>query len=279
MFVTPARLHLDAAEAEGTHLFRVTNEGSVPFDVITRVGELRQDRDGAIRQVDAGENSAAGWIEVTPARFSLEPGGEQRVEVRIDMPTEPEPGERQIGITFTAPGEADRGNVVVDRSVGAQLLIGVPGSVERDLRVAGIRVPFLVDSSAGPAPITARITNKGNVTERFEESSRLPLRVRGAVAGHFEDFIVFPGNTRTVEALWESPPMFCLCRARVTVADGRGSASVATERVLVLPVRLILGVVLLGFGIRLMWRARRRRLQALLDAARAQGRDEALGRV
>ncbi|MFP5326241.1 MAG: hypothetical protein ACLGHT_02025, partial [Acidimicrobiia bacterium] len=225
------------------------------------------------------EGSAAGWIEVTPARFSLEPGGDQRVEVRIDMPAEPEPGERQLGITFTAPGEADRGNVVVDRSVGAQLLIGVPGSVERDLRVAGIRVPFHVDSSAGPAPITARITNKGNVTERFEESSRLPLRVRGSVAGQFEDFIVFPGNTRTVEALWESPPMFCLCRARVTVADGTGSASVATERVLVLPVRLILGVVLLAFGLRLMWRARRRRLQALLDAARAQGRDEALGRV
>lgn len=279
MFVTPARLHLDAAEADGTHVFRVTNEGSVPFDVVTRVGDLRQDRDGAISQVDAAEGSAAGWIAVTPARFSLRPGGEQRVEVKIDMPSKPEPGERQIGITFTAPGKADQGNVVVDRSVGAQLLIGVPGSVERDLRVAGLSLPFLVDSSAGPASVTARVTNKGNVTERFEESSRLPLRVRGSVVGEFEDFIVFPGNTRTVDARWESPPMFCLCRARVTIADGTGEASVATDRALVLPVRLILGVVLLAFGLRLMWRARRRRLQALLEAAKAQGRDEALGRV
>jgi hypothetical protein len=282
MFVTPARLHLSAADADGSHTFRVTNEGSVAFDVVTRVGELRQGADGSITQVAGDEASATTWLRVEPQRFTLEPGGEQAVEVAIDVPDVPEPGEKQLGITFTSPGSrAGNGsdNIVIDRSVGAQLLIGVPGDVERDLHVSGLELPFLLDSSAGPARVTAKVENRGNVTERFEEAGRLPLRVRGATAGEFEDFIVFPGNTREVKALWESPPMFCWCTARVSVINSAGDPVVATDRVLVLPIRLIVGVLLLAFGMRLMWRARRRRLNALLAAARAQGREEAMSAV
>ena len=281
MFVTPARLHLDAATAEGTHNFRVTNEGTVPFEVVSRAGELRQSEDGAITQVPGDDASAVKWLRIEPDRFMLQPGGEQVVKVSIDVPDQPEPGEKQIGITFTSPGAAGDGSdqVVIDRSIGAQLLIGVPGEVRRDLRVTDLDLPFLVDSSAGPAVATASLANRGNVSERFEDSARLPLRARGATVGEFENFIVFPGNKREVDARWDSPPMFCWCTARVAVMDSTGEPSIATARVLVLPVRLIIGTLLLAFGMRLLWRARRRRLDALLAEARAQGREEALGRV
>lgn len=281
MFVTPARLHLVADKADGTHTFRVTNEGSVPFDVVARAGELEQNADGAITQVPGDKASAVQWLDIEPTRFSLKPGGEQVVKVTIDVPDKPEPGEKQIGITFTAPGAAGEGadQIVIDRSVGAQLLIGVPGEISRDLHVNDLDLPFVLDSSAGPATVSAKVTNRGNVTERFEDSARLPLRARGSTVGQFEDFIVFPGNTREIKGLWESPPMFCWCSARVSVLDANGDPVVATERVLILPVRLILGVLLLAFGMRLLWRARRRRLDALLAAARAQGREEALSRA
>ena len=281
MFVTPARLHLDASKAEGSHTFRVTNQGTVTFEVVARAGELQQSADGAIKQVPGDSASAVDWLSIEPQRFTLEPGGEQRVNVTIDLPDAPEPGEKQIGITFTAPGAASQGSdqVVIDRSIGAQLLIGVPGEIKRNLHLKGLDLPFLVDSSAGPAAVTAKVENRGNVTERFEESARLPLRARGAKVGEFEDFIVFPGNTREVTAIWESPPMFCWCTARVALTNAAGEPVVATDRVLVLPIRLMIGVLLLAYGMRLVWRARRRRLDALLAAARAQGREEALGRV
>ena len=281
MFVTPARLHLEASKAEGTHTFRVTNEGTVGFEVVARAGELQQSADGAITQIPGDRASAVKWLDIEPQRFTLEPGGEQRVKVTIDVPDVPEPGEKQIGITFTAPGAVAQGSdqVVIDRSIGAQLLIGVPGEINRDLHLQGLDLPFLVDSSAGPASATAKVENRGNVTERFEESARLPMHARGAKVGEFEDFIIFPGNTRDVKALWESPPMFCWCTARVAVINGAGEPVVATDRVLVLPIRLMIGVLLLAFGMRLVWRARRRRLDALLAAARAQGREEALSKA
>jgi hypothetical protein len=59
----------------------------------------------------------------------------------------------------------------------------------------------------------------------------------------FPDFTVTRGAVREVTTQWLDPPLFCLCRATLTVTAADGTAQVRSVRIVVVPVTLLVAVV------------------------------------
>jgi hypothetical protein len=279
--VSPARTVARVVDGRAEENFRVANGGTDPLRVEVVVGTFAQRATGAVVFGPGGPSSAASWVRVSPPAFELAPGRTQPVSVSVAVPQRLEPGDHQIGITFVVPAaDPAAGTVALNRGIGAQLLVPVPGEVVRHVEVVDLDVPGLADG--GPVPVRATVRNHGNVHHDFAGRERLRARAGGDDVP-FGDFAVLRESARVVTTDWHDPPLFCVCRVSVTVDDGRGGTTTATARVVVLPLRLIAALLLIGVGGGLVVRERRRRrrlwMERQLEELRRQAREDAVREV
>jgi hypothetical protein len=256
--VTPSKLAVPADEVRGPHYFAVTNGGRVAVDVEVRGRDFVTREDGNVAFRDEAPYSASHWIVAVPDRLRLAPGATARVAVRLRVPADAEPGDHQVVLVFTQRDRRPGPGIKINRAVGAPIVFAVPGSADASVRVLGLRAPrFAV---AGPLRFTATVRSTGTVHRDFAGGHRLAAEVAGGRVT-FPDFMVLRGATRTVTATWSDPPLVCFCRARVALRLPDGTVSLATAKVTVIPVHLIvtalggLAVVVLLLRVR---RARRR---------------------
>jgi len=227
--------------------------------------------------------SAASWVVATPRTFSLQPGQTQMVQVTIDIPVQPDPGDHQVGLTFLVPVKGSGGTVNINRGIGTQLLIAVPGPIVHGVLLPGLSAPWFSDG--GPVPLTLTVRNQGTVHEDYYA----PNGVLGSASGGrvtFSDFSVLRQTTRTVRGEWDNPPLLCWCSVRAYGDDGNGTTMSASTRVLVFPFRLLIGLVVAMVGLYLARSEIRNRrsaaraaataaLETKLEEARRQGFEEA----
>jgi hypothetical protein len=133
---------------------------------------------------------------------------------------------------------------------------------EHQVAVGPLTVPRWADG--GPVAIEVTVTNLGTVREDYA----LPGgALRATIAGHgsieFPGFSVAPGGARTVRAVWQAPPLVCLCRVRLETTNRHGQPIVLQQRILVFPVRVVGGGIVAVLG-----------LAALVWLARTRGREE-----
>lgn len=249
----------------------VANTGSEPLHVLVSKATFSQAADGTIFFTDRGPYSAASWVTATPTAMELSPGELQPVRLRIARPPDPEPGEHQIGVIFLVPAQRAGPNVAIHRGVGAQVLIGVPGAVDRRIAFGRLRAPWLADG--GPVRLTLPVHDRGNVHRDYLAGDRLVAEAGGDRVP-FPDFTVLRGSTREVSTEW-SPPLACVCRVQVVGDDGRGGRLVASARVVVFPFRAALGLVVLVLGLALLARGLRHRGRRVTAAEVAAARQEA----
>ena len=260
MTVAPVRVFTDGAPGERSETFRVLNDGEAPIDVFATVS-----------------GTDASWVQLAPAEFQVAPGMVQEVRATLRVPEGAPPGDHNLSVTFTAKGKQPGTVTQINRAIGAQLIVSVPGEAHRKISFGDLSAPSLADSS--PLTIALEVRNEGNVHRDFRGKDALEVRTQGRAVAALPETTLLAGENDRLETTWENPPLFCICTLRVAADDGSGQTVTATKRVIVFPFRLAVGTLLLAFGLRLLWRARRRRLDALLAAARAQGREEALGKT
>ena len=277
--VSPARVVMPSGlnHQEGT--FQVSNSGGEDLDVTVVTGELSQLPDGSVAFGRASRGSAASWVVASPLRFSLKPQQVQVVSVTIDIPTVPEPGEHQVGISFLVPFKGSSETFTINRGIGTQLLIGVPGPVLHKVDVSSLAAPWFSDS--GSVPLTLTIRNQGTVHEDYYQPHGI-LGSANAGSVSFPDFSVLRQTVRTVHGQWDNPPLLCWCSLRVYGDDGNGRVVSASTRVFVFPFRLAVGLLIAMIGLYIARSELRNRraisraeaeasLQAKLEAARLQG--------
>jgi len=177
---------------------------------------------------------------------------------------------------FLTAQHQTRGNLAVNRGVGAQLLINTPGPVTNQITLGRLHAPWFTDG--GPVALRVGVGNNGTAHRDY-----LPPRLLHATAGgqrvDFPSFTVLRGSARELTTSWDNPPWVCICRARVATDDGNGRQIVATARIIVFPARATAGLLLLVVGISLLGRGLRRRnthsRKAALDRARQDAYDQA----
>ncbi len=273
--VSPAVLEVPLQTGPARHEMRLDNRGSQPLKVEAELAEFTVTEDGTTTFLGSDELSATSWAELDTDTFELAPGERRDIVLTVDVPDEPEPGERNLSVIFAVPGNPDaEGNISVTHRVATKVYIEVPGQRSERIELGDLTGPRLVDG--GTTTFELPVHNRGNVHRRFEEDSQIM-----ATTGHgqfsFDNFTVIGNATREVEAVWANPPLLCWCTIEIEVDDGQGNLLVASTRVIAFPLRLTLGmtVFLAGLVVLAIGRRRRRaaRFEQQLDAARREGAD------
>jgi hypothetical protein len=258
-----------------TQIITLTNNGASMVPVNALRYDFTQAPDGAIQFVPASPRSAASWLTVTPTTFVLAPGQRQQIRVRIAIPPRPDPGEHQVGLVFSVPSGKTDDNVAINRGVGTQLLISVPGPVVHGTALTGLTVPRFVDGRS--AQLTASIHNTGTVHRDYLAAAPLYASVQGAQVT-FPDFTVLRGATRIIGSRAQLP-LICVCRVTVTTDDGTGHPTSLSRRFIVFPLRAAIGMLLLTIALSVLLRRRRirrrRRTNEQLERTRQAGYEQA----
>lgn len=269
--VSPARLVV----APGAHVIdrtvTVANTGSQAHQVAVTKAAFTQASDGAISFSDRGPYSAVSWVSATPTTMDLSPGERQRVRLHIVVPSDPEPGEHQVGVIFLVRAAEGGRNVALHRGVAAEVLIAVPGVVDRRIGLGRLRAPRLADG--GPVRLTLPIYNRGNSHRDYIGPDRL-VADAGGTRVPFPDFGILRDSTRVVSTQWQ-PPLACVCHVRVVTDDGHGHRLSVGATVVVFPVRLLSGFLAVVAGLGLLSRGLRRRSRRTADAQLETARREA----
>ena len=274
--LAPTRLVVPATGRPSTQIITLTNNGASMVPVNALRYDFTQAPDGAIQFVPARPLSAASWLTVTPTTFVVAPGHSQQIRVRIAIPANPDPGEHQVGLVFSVPSGTTDQNIAVNRGVGTQLLISVPGPVVHRVALTGLEVPRFVDGRS--AQFTATIHNTGTVHRDYLAAAPLHADFQGTQVT-FPDFTVLRGSSRVISTRAQHLPLMCVCRVTVTSDDGTGSATSLSRRVIVFPLRAAVGMLLAAIALILLLRRRRirrrRRTDEQLERTRQAGYDQA----
>jgi hypothetical protein len=274
--LAPTRLIVPATGRASTQIITLTNNGATMVPVTAVRYDFVQAPDGAIQFVPARQHSAAAWLTVTPSSFVLAPGHRQQIQVRIAIPPDPDPGEHQVGLVFSVPGGQSENNIAINRGVGTQLLISVPGPIVHRVALTGLKVPRFVDGRS--AQLTATISNTGTVHRDYLGAAPLHAYIQGTQVT-FPDFTVLRGSSRVISTRAQHLPLLCVCRVTVSSDDGTGRTIGLSRRLIVFPLRAAIGMLLLTIAVILLLRRsrirRRRRTDEQLESTRQAGYEQA----
>jgi hypothetical protein len=274
--LAPTRLIVPATGRPSTQIITLTNNGASVVHVNALRYDFTQAPDGDIQFIPARALSAASWLTVTPTAFVIAPGHRQQILVRIAIPSDPDPGEHQVGLVFSVPSGKTDNNIAVNRGVGTQLLISVPGPVVHRVALTGLTAPRFVDGRS--AQLTATIHNSGTVHRDYLGAAPLRASIQGSQVT-FPDFTVLRDSSRIISTRAQHLPLMCVCRVTVTADDGTGRPTSLNRRVIVFPLRAAIGVLLVTIALIVLSRRRRirrrRHTDEQLERTRQAGYEQA----
>lgn len=171
----PAHVALDGS---GSATVRVRNSGSRRVAVDVAPAGFALDLRGRPHIVGRrGRRSAAGWLTLRPAHFTLGPRAAASLIVAAKVPAETSPGDHDALVLLTTRALSGAG-VAVRLRIGVVVVVRAPGTVVRRLRLGSLR---LVRRPA-PRAIELVVVNAGNVTEQLRHArivvSGLPAKRR-----------------------------------------------------------------------------------------------------
>jgi hypothetical protein len=266
--VSPARLVVDPGQIGDEQHFEVANSGSRPLDVMVSKRAFTAGPDGTMAMTPDAPYSASNWVTVQPDRFALAAGATAQVTVRIAMPPEPEPGDHQVALVFLVPATGHAKNIKINRGIGTPIFITVPGTADDSAEIAALHAPRFA-LRGGPVTFTATIRDTGTVHRDFRGQDRLTIAVDGQTVD-VPEFTVLRGSDRTVSSAWTDAPMWCSCRAVLSMTRADGTVQRSTVRILIMPLHLIFyGLVAILVLLVAGWLGRRRYRAQVAAAAQA----------
>jgi hypothetical protein len=278
MTVSPARLDVVPAAGESIQKVRAANTGTEPLHVEVTITEFRQLEEGQIVfETQDDPLSAVHWLDVGPLSFDLAPGDERHVRIHVSVPDQAEPGERQVAVLFTVEAGETQGNIRLNRTIASELLINVPGRTVEESAFGDLDSPWFAD--AGPIPLTLEVRNLGNIHRDYIQPDHLVAQTSTGQTVPFPPFTVLRDSKRLIETQWPDPPLACICTITVESDDGRGNLIRASARVIVFPLRFVLGIVIAAGGLFMLTRGgvrrRRKATDERIDQARREAYEEA----
>lgn len=245
--VAPTRS--EVKPGSGALIVRVQNTGTKRVLMSGTMARLIQHRDGSFTTAPAGKESAAQWLTIKPSVFTVKPGHTRQVRILMRLPKSATgTGQHYLAAVFrpVTSGATKKTGATVSPGIASEIILDTRGpSVHKT--AFDLQAPHW--STGGPIRLTATIKNSGNAYGLFNGLSAKA----GGTTVPFPGVLVLGGSTRTVSALWASPPLFCV-PCHVTLAG-------ATATVWRAPLLPLLGVVLILIALVLLivWRGRAHR--------------------
>jgi len=236
--------------------------------------------------------SAGSWLTVEPLEFDLEPGGRQLLSVTVAVPEDVPDGEYYAAFSVrAAPRDGGGGGTQV--SIGGRIIAVVCVAVGEDIGRSARLVPY-GDVPRGDTDargweravdtfghllrcVVIRDRNVAFLTEPKPVRVFVPLENTGGVhiqprvtASFYEGDtlrrrlvysgpIILPGRSEVITLEWPAPPLFGRMRLKLDI-EYRGAEPIEVERTFwVVPVKGLLGLAAVTFGLGYLSATRGRR--------------------
>lgn len=230
---------------------------------------------------------AGSWITVDDV-VTVESKDSVIMPYTVRVPDKVTPGDHAAGIAASVQSESqmeDGSTIGVDTRVGFRVMVRVPGSITPELTLQSATAAYRQSWNPlkpGTAQLTYMVENTGNTRLTFSESV-----AKGSDQGESRGELL-PGESRTITvSLGSMWPLFTkavpleITPGLVGVDDGLSTEPTPVTqdvRLWMLPLPqgiLLLGLALIVGAVVYRAKARRRRLNEQLRAAREEGRREA----
>lgn len=284
--LAPVKAALDLRAGQETSLTAIfcTGSGQKLHAAVDVRDGLRRGSEGFEFAPPGQEYWSAGrWLTVEPAEFDIGPNERRDLLVTVKVPEGIPDGEYYAGFFVRAAPATGSGSGVslqVAGSVGSVVCIAVGDHLARSARLVTYgdvpRTPSSSPSLWSRAASAVRhwwrclVIDDRNVawlTEGQPLVVFLPLENTGAthiqprvtltfsrggrvlqsVAGDGE--MVLPGDARVIEVTWLDAPLYGRLRMKLEIEYGGSEPIVATHDFVILPVKGILGLAALAFGL------------------------------
>ena len=283
-------LELEPGERATEHV-AVSNQSAaeVTFALSANDGYLTERGSFDMRPSSVPPTDGGAWITV-PSEVTVAPGETEVVPFEVAAPADAVPGDHPAGV---AASVRSGGEMRVESRVGVRVNLRVPGEVVASMSAEPLGVSFAQGPGLfepGELVVRYAVVNNGTValrtTSRVSAQSRIGGPSASAPVG--ETLEVLPGGRREitvrVPGVWPLGPFGVEAVVSAAVADGGPDVLAPADVTLadtawalpLLHALALLALALVGWAVRRALRARRARLDRLIERARAEGRAEAL---
>ncbi len=283
--LSPVKTAHDLLAGETLTLTAVfTNRGAVPVHARIRYADALVRSPARFEFQEPGGEfwSAGSWLEADPEEFTLGPGGRQEITLTVAVPEDTPDGQYYAAyfVEASSPGGGTDGSAVeIGGSLAAVVCLYVGEHVVRSaelvpyhrvprpagapeglaavrtalvhwwrcLVIADRNVAFI--SEGHPLKVFVPIENtcdayiQPRVTLRFYEGDVLRREVV------YEGEIIMPGLSKVMEIDWPGPPLFGRFRLDLHIEYHGPEPIEAMRSFWVVPVKGLVGLVLLAFGL------------------------------
>jgi hypothetical protein len=283
-------LELEPGE-RATEQVAVSNQSAteVTFALSANDGYLTERGSFDMRPSSVPPTDGGAWITV-PSEVTVAPGETEVVPFEVAAPADAVPGDHPAGV---AASVRSGGEMRVESRVGVRVNLRVPGEVVASMSAEPLGVSFAQGPGLfepGELVVRYAVVNDGTVALRTTSQVSAESRIGGpsASAPAGESLEVLPGGRREitvrVPGVWPLGPFGVEAVVSAAVADGGPDVPAPADVTLadtawalpLLHALALLALALVGWAVRRALRARRARLDRLIERARAEGRAEAL---
>ena len=301
--LTPVKTALDMRPGE-TVTFPATFScaGSVPIRAKVSYRDAVVGNEGFVYAEPGPEFWSAGsWLKVEPEEFEIGPGQSRRLTVTVTVPPGTPDGQYYAAFFVQAAPSTGSGTSTVGLAgtIVSVVMISMGENTGRSAQLVPYgHVPRSDDGASGWAGITGsirhwwrclviRARNAAFICETRPLKIFVPLENTGAshvqpritvslyeggVLRHEEVVvgdIILPGKAKITEAAWRDPPLFARLRLDLKVEYG-GAEPIEVERTFwVVPVKGILGLLVIAFGLGYLGANRGRKRERQRPVAKA----------
>lgn len=276
--VVPLSIHLELSPGQSASgQIDVMNTNQVPINLKVYLMDRVTKSNGQIlfTEPGTGKFSAATWLTVDTGALSMTPGETKKVDWKITVPEDAEPGEHATVIFFEPDQEqAQAGQVNIGTRIGTVITVKVPGQIRREGKLVGFhaeqppihlvfrpfgrqllnvsfKLPFRI-FDGGPIPLGAGFENTGNISAEVTSKVEILTKSGKSVANltSADSAVIFPGDSWTVSATWDDPPTFGRFVAKLHLNYGPDVPELTAETTFnVFPVRQALALLVFAAGI------------------------------
>jgi len=259
-YVYPLKLEMPVSPGESlTEEIKILNQGSELLNIRTYVMDYEIDENNEFTFFPPGYESysAASWISLDKADFSISTGEEETLEVTMTIPEETEPGGHFAIIFFESVGSIEPGKsgVVVQGRIGTVVLQSSPGEEKEEGYIKSFTIPkyffpksrSLLWGEREPLPWEMVFHNSGNVHLNIENTIDF-LNWRGKSVHKTEPqrITTLPNTDRKLKGEWEEMPAIGRFTAICKVAYVQGKLETKTISFYIIPIKtlIIIGIAL-----------------------------------
>lgn len=205
-------------------------------------------QEGQVALVEKTDNSLKTWSLLSTEQFTLKPNEQKEVTAMINIPAGLVGGHYGAFVFSIVGSEPKAGEAALAQEVASLFLVRLGGEVKENLVLTDFKVPGFMEF--GPVSMEIKFKNSGNV-----HSKPFGLvNVRNVFGKTVKDVVVkgetniLPGATRVIRTSLDKKYLFGFYTAEVLMNYGEKNQSLSsTARFIVLPVRIILGVLVVVF--------------------------------